>query len=532
MAMKKNKRKKFKKSYWTEVEEYNRIRRLETDTTVVNKRILDLYEETQRNIIKDIQKIYGNYTSRNELKDNIAKEYITNLEKKKYLNEVERLMGITTNIELKNDLVKQYNAGSAMYRMSRLENLKGNIKNKITELGIKEEVMNKKHYTNILLNTQKQSAFNNTTKHLVEQALLKSWFGGNYSDRIWNNKDKLQERLEKVLIPGFLQGKDEKVLAREIRDEFKTSNYEAMRLVRTESAYFYGQSTLDSYKARGIKRYKITAKLDLRTSRKCKGLDGNIYQVKDAEVGINYPPFHPFCRTTTVPVYEELEEKEEIENNNDKLVKNNTKKKEEEEKLQNKNYRKVIMPKIKNTEVERTKNTNVKVIEQKENKGFNIITEEWVNTKNKEGSLKELSYSEEDGKRYYVSKGEAVLDHSDREKEVAKIIKEKYKKEVGLRPRILIDDKNTSDYLIDGEKWDLKELTQTGKNTIKNAIQSKRKQASNFILDETNVKFTEEEMLRQINALYMNERVNKWLKKIVILRNDEVVKVFENKKIK
>lgn len=310
MAMKKNKRKKFKKSYWTEVEEYNRIRRLETDTTVVNKRILDLYEETQRNIIKDIQKIYGNYTSRNELKDNIAKEYITNLEKKKYLNEVERLMGITTNIELKNDLVKQYNAGSAMYRMSRLENLKGNIKNKITELGIKEEVMNKKHYTNILLNTQKQSAFNNTTKHLVEQALLKSWFGGNYSDRIWNNKDKLQERLEKVLIPGFLQGKDEKVLAREIRDEFKTSNYEAMRLVRTESAYFYGQSTLDSYKARGIKRYKITAKLDLKTSRKCKGLDGNIYQVKDAEVGINYPPFHPFCRTTTVPVYEELEAKE------------------------------------------------------------------------------------------------------------------------------------------------------------------------------------------------------------------------------
>lgn len=486
--MKKNKRKKFKKSYWTEVEEYNRIRRLETDTTVVNKRILDLYEETQKNIIKDIQKIYGNYTSRNELKDNVAKEYITNLEKKKYLNEVERLMGITTNIELKNDLVKQYNAGSAMYRMSRLENLKGNIKNKITELGIKEELINKNHYTNVLLNTQKQSAFNNTTKHLVEQALLKSWFGGNYSDRIWNNKDKLQERLEKVLIPGFLQGKDEKVLAREIRDEFKTSNYEAMRLVRTESAYFYGQSTLDSYKARGIKRYKITAKLDLRTSRKCKGLDGNIYQVKDAEVGINYPPFHPFCRTTTVPVYEELEAKEE----------DNKDKKE---------------PKI-NTE------------------RFKEISKEWINSSDFINSYtKEATQVEKNNKIYLVNDVNKIK-YRNNEKENGEWIVQKLGGQLEYLPEINEDDNvSCSDYKYrkkSTEEWiyiDNKETTGKGKNTFYHAVEDKEEQSEIFLIDCTVSDLTYEEIIERVDVVFRSKKT-KYVKTIIIKNKDKLIGIY------
>ncbi|MGL5051574.1 MAG: minor capsid protein, partial [Fusobacteriaceae bacterium] len=39
-----------------------------------------------------------------------------------------------------------------------------------------------------------------------------------------------------------------------------------------------------------------------RTSDVCKSLNGKIFKIKDAKVGINCPPLHPFCRSTLVVV--------------------------------------------------------------------------------------------------------------------------------------------------------------------------------------------------------------------------------------
>ena len=44
---------------------------------------------------------------------------------------------------------------------------------------------------------------------------------------------------------------------------------------------------------------------DEKTSKTCSdGIDGKIYLVCEFEIGITAPPFHPYCRTITVPVYD------------------------------------------------------------------------------------------------------------------------------------------------------------------------------------------------------------------------------------
>lgn len=53
----------------------------------------------------------------------------------------------------------------------------------------------------------------------------------------------------------------------------------------------------------GVEKYEVVATLDLRTSDICRKLDGKVFDVKDYERGVTAPPFHVYCRSTTVPYY-------------------------------------------------------------------------------------------------------------------------------------------------------------------------------------------------------------------------------------
>ncbi len=47
--------------------------------------------------------------------------------------------------------------------------------------------------------------------------------------------------------------------------------------------------------------YKYVAKIDKKTSKICHSLNGKVFKIKDMVPGINAPPMHPWCRSTTVP---------------------------------------------------------------------------------------------------------------------------------------------------------------------------------------------------------------------------------------
>ena len=43
----------------------------------------------------------------------------------------------------------------------------------------------------------------------------------------------------------------------------------------------------------------------MKTSDICQELDNKVFLEKERQVGVNAPPMHPFCRSTTAPVIDE-----------------------------------------------------------------------------------------------------------------------------------------------------------------------------------------------------------------------------------
>ncbi|QHI72892.1 minor capsid protein [Aminipila terrae] len=141
----------------------------------------------------------------------------------------------------------------------------------------------------------------------VETLINYPFNGANYSDRLWKQKDFLQQQLNESITTMLVQGKNPATLKGEFAKKFQSREYDAYRLLHTDGSFIIEQGTLAAYKESGVEKYQNLATLDMKTSDMCREIDGSIYLVAEAVTGINYPPFHAFCRTTTTPRYEDVD---------------------------------------------------------------------------------------------------------------------------------------------------------------------------------------------------------------------------------
>ena len=72
-----------------------------------------------------------------------------------------------------------------------------------------------------------------------------------------------------------------------------------------EEAYFSSAAQKDCFNELDVEQYEIVATLDSHTSDICRSLDGKVFPMKDYEPGVTAPPFHVYCRSTTVPYFED-----------------------------------------------------------------------------------------------------------------------------------------------------------------------------------------------------------------------------------
>lgn len=91
-------------------------------------------------------------------------------------------------------------------------------------------------------------------------------------------------------------------------ERLRVSKAVAGRLVMTESAAFASAAQKDCFKELDVEKYQILATLDSRTSAICQEIDGKIFKMSEWEVGVTAPPFHVWCRTTTIPYFDDWEE--------------------------------------------------------------------------------------------------------------------------------------------------------------------------------------------------------------------------------
>ncbi len=141
----------------------------------------------------------------------------------------------------------------------------------------------------------------------IEKVIRKPWAvdGKNFSERIWGNKAKLISEVHKELTQNIMLGADPQKAIDAIAKKMNTSKHNAGRLVMTEEAYFSSAAQKDCFNDLGVEQYEIVATLDSHTSEICQEMDGKVFPMKDFEPGITAPPFHVFCRSTTVPHFDE-----------------------------------------------------------------------------------------------------------------------------------------------------------------------------------------------------------------------------------
>lgn len=135
--------------------------------------------------------------------------------------------------------------------------------------------------------------------------MIKMPLAGEYfSDRIWSNKKSLTAALQRTLTQSLAGGYSVAKATDLFRLNIEASKSNALRIVRTEIAHAVETANLDEYEELGVQEYQFIATLDDRTSEICAALDGEHFPIEAAEEGVNYPPMHPNCRSTTVPYIE------------------------------------------------------------------------------------------------------------------------------------------------------------------------------------------------------------------------------------
>lgn len=273
------------------------------------------YQRAARDIRRQINDFYIRYARENRL----TYEEAVRIMSRKELQEwraglgayVERINAQTDPI-LKAKLIAELDALSYNSRISRLQALEAEINMTLNELfdrGVKQmeqefgATLKEAYYKKVFDIQQRvgyQFEFALMNRGMIENIVSYPWSGANFSDRTWRNKDALLFNVREILTQGLIQGKSLPAMSQELADNMGQSFKNAERLIRTETAHFHGEADKKAYEAAGIKEYEFMATLDSITSDICASLDGKVFALSKAEEGVNYPPMHPNCRSTTI----------------------------------------------------------------------------------------------------------------------------------------------------------------------------------------------------------------------------------------
>ena len=171
------------------------------------------------------------------------------------------------------------------------------------------------------------------------------------------------------------------------------------------------------------------------------------------------------------------------------------------------------------------------------NKGYIDVTEEWLaNAKPNSHKVKDKNYYQYNNKIYKINKNNKniIIDYSYNELMIAYWIERTFGGEIYINPRVNYPKNiSTADYLWNNELWDLKELKKSSslKRAVDNAIKNCEKQCNNFILDLTDCKLNNKEIIKQVKNIFnpTSKLYRQWVNKIIIKRNNDVICIFIKK---
>lgn len=329
-------------NYW-EKRSTELMKELEKNTQYTINDLIKIYNHATKNINKEIETIFKNFGKHGILEKDVLKQLLNKRETEVHYKNL--LKVINENIKdenLKKKLLTKCNAPAYAYRISRLQELQDNINIEMYKLAKLEQNITESRYIktideayyHTIYDIQKGTGYAFSFSHLntntLNLMLANKWIDNkNYSQRIWNNTEKLGRYLKTNLTADMITGKSVQKISKNLSEYMNVGTYNATRLVRTEVNHFANEAEMLGYEECEIKKYQFIATLDNRTCNKCASLDNRVFNVKDRKTGVNYPPMHANDRCTTVAYFDDevtegLERRARDGDNNSILVPQNT----------------------------------------------------------------------------------------------------------------------------------------------------------------------------------------------------------------
>lgn len=277
------------------------------------------YKQAQKQLEGQIARWYQRFADNNGISLAEARQYLKGADLKEFKWDVQDYIKYGQDNALMGGWVKELENASAKYHISKLEALKIHTQQSL-------EVMFSKQLGTVTgaMGDLFESGYYHTAYELqkgfgigwdiagldqshIEKVLSKPWAvdGKNFSERIWTNKEKLISEVHSELTQNIMLGADPQKAIDSLAKKMNTSKHNAGRLIMTEEAYFSSLAQRDCFKELDVEEYEIVATLDSHTSDICRSLDGKHFPMKDYQPGLTAPPFHVYCRSTTVPYFSE-----------------------------------------------------------------------------------------------------------------------------------------------------------------------------------------------------------------------------------
>lgn len=298
------------KSYWLKrSEELDKVAKM-TEKEVM-KKLSALYRDAFRSIEKEVNDFMMKYAVDHKLDYATVTQMLTPIDLAEYNEKIQELHAM-------------YRDTKSEYIKIEIERLKA--RSKITRLRALQDAINVElckvtHEYQMTLEDTLIGLFSDQyakacelmgvmapgiPREAIKKIIEYPYAGKMFSDRIWDNKDALVKYIQQDLTVGIIRGDSIQKMARQLKKDLNVLYYQAERLVRTETNYAMNQAHLKGYKDSGVvEKYEFLAAHDKRTSKLCRDLDGQMFELSEATVGVNYPPVHCNCRSTVIPVLED-----------------------------------------------------------------------------------------------------------------------------------------------------------------------------------------------------------------------------------
>lgn len=289
------------RTYWIE-RELDHARSVETDHKKIMKDIVKMYEDTGREIEKEINNLISKYATDKGISLSDAKKAVSEIDIRDYEDKARRYVRDRDFSKRANEEMKRYNL---KMKVSRLELTQSYIDLELIALTDRVDAEIYDRLSLVVFGEVERKAGIlgegiKVSQKEIAYIVSRKFHGDDFSNRLWRDKALLHRELNKRLSESITRGQHPRQAARKLRDMIDQSVYVADRLLVTETARVQSESQLYAYDRADVEEYEFVTTEG--ACMICGPMDGEVFEVTDARPGVNISPIHPNCRCSTIPI--------------------------------------------------------------------------------------------------------------------------------------------------------------------------------------------------------------------------------------